>query len=73
MTKNNILAIVALITIGMTGAVYAETATVEVPFESHGQSCNFDEIAIEYHCTWQGVVDTCYSTRNWGISKLNQW
>jgi len=57
MTKNNILAIVALITIGMTGAVYAETATVEVPFESHGQSCNFDEIAIEYHCTWQGVVD----------------
>lgn len=51
------MAIVALITIGMTGAVYAETATVEVPFDSHGQSCNFDEIAVEYHCTWQGLQE----------------
>lgn len=49
------MAIVALITIGMTGAVYAETATVEVPFDSHGQSCHFDEIAVEYHCVWQGI------------------
>ena len=55
MTKQNIMAIVALITIGMTGAVYAETATVEVPFDSHGQSCHFDEISVEYHCVWQGV------------------
>jgi len=57
MTKQNIMAIVALITIGMTGAVYAETATVEVPFDSHGQSCNFDEVAVEYHCTWQGLQE----------------
>jgi hypothetical protein len=36
---------------------YAETSVVEVPFDSHGQSCNFDEIAVEYHCTWQGIVE----------------
>ena len=36
---------------------YAETSIVEVPFDSHGQSCNFDEIAVEYHCTWQGIVE----------------
>jgi len=44
-----------LFTLG--GSVYAETATVEVPFDSHGQSCNFDEIAVEYHCTWQGLQE----------------
>ena len=44
-----------LFTLG--GSVYAETATVEVPFNSHGQSCNFDEIAVEYHCTWQGLQE----------------
>ena len=49
MTKQYIMAIVALITIGMTGAVYAETATVEVPFDSHGSSCSFDELAVEFH------------------------
>ena len=51
------LALVALLTVGVTFA-YAETSTVEVPFDSHGQSCWYDEIAIEYHCTWQGVVET---------------
>jgi len=56
MTKQ-IIALLALLSIGTFSAVYAETATVEVPFESHGQSCNFDEIAVEYHCTWQGIVD----------------
>ena len=50
------MAIVALITIGMTGAVYAETATVEVPFDSHGSSCSFDELAVEFHCVWQGFA-----------------
>ena len=49
-------AIVALLAIGVTFA-YAETSTVEVPFISHGQSCTFDPIAIEYHCTWQGIRD----------------
>jgi len=56
MTKQ-IIALVALLSIGAFSAVYAETSTVEVPFESHGQSCNFDEIAVEYHCIWQGVVE----------------
>ena len=51
------LAMVALLTIGVTFA-YAETSTVEVPFDSHGQSCWYDEISIEYHCTWQGIRDT---------------
>ena len=50
------LTMVALLTIGVTFA-YAETSTVEVPFDSHGQSCWYDEISIEYHCTWQGVVE----------------
>ena len=49
------MAIVALITIGMTGAVYAETATVEIPFDSHGSTCNFDELSVEFHCVWQGI------------------
>ena len=41
-----------LFTLG--GSVYAETATVEVPFNSHGQTCTFDEIAVEFQCVWQG-------------------
>jgi hypothetical protein len=49
------MAMVALITIGMTGAVYAETATVEVPFDSHGMSCSYDSLTVEFHCTWQGM------------------
>ena len=44
-----------LFTLG--GSVYAETATVEVPFDSHGQSCTFDEIAVEFHCVWQGMKE----------------
>ena len=50
------LALVALLTMSVTFA-HAETSTVEVPFDSHGQSCWYDELAIEYHCTWQGVVE----------------
>jgi len=56
MTKQHIMAIVALITIGMTGAVYAETATVEIPFDSHGSTCTFDELSVEFHCVWQGMI-----------------
>ena len=51
------LALVALLTMSVTLA-HAETSTVEVPFDSHGQSCWYDELAVEYHCTWQGVVET---------------
>ena len=50
------LAMVTLLAIGVTFA-YAETSTVEVPFDSHGQSCWYDEMSVEYHCTWQGVVE----------------
>ena len=57
MTKQNIMAIVALITIGMTGAVYAETATVEIPFDSHGSTCTFDELSVEFQCVWQGFKE----------------
>jgi len=56
MTKQ-IIALVALLSIGAFSAVYAETTTVEVPFDSHGQSCSFDEIAVEYHCVWQGFKE----------------
>ena len=52
-----ILALLALLSVGAFGAVYAETTTVEVPFDSHGQSCHFDEIAVEFHCVWQGFKE----------------
>ena len=54
MKSKIILAAILMFTIPLA---YAETSVVEVPFDSHGQSCNFDEIAVEYHCTWQGIVD----------------
>ena len=57
MTKQNIMAIVALITIGMTGTVYAENVEVVVPFDSHGQTCSFDELAVEFQCVWQGFKE----------------
>ena len=52
-----ITAILALLIVSGTGIAQAETSTVEVPFDSHGQSCWYDEISIEYHCTWQGIVE----------------
>ena len=52
-----VLALVALLSLGAFSAVYAETTTVEVPFDSHGQSCHFDEIAVEFHCVWQGFKE----------------
>ena len=54
MKSKIILAAILMITLPLA---YAETSVVEVPFDSHGQSCNFDEIAVEYHCTWQGIVE----------------
>jgi hypothetical protein len=51
------MAIVALITIGMTGTVYAENVEVVVPFTSHGQTCEFDELAVEFQCVWQGFKE----------------
>lgn len=42
-----------LFTLG--GSVYAETATVEVPFDSHGMSCSYNSLTVEFTCTWQGL------------------
>jgi hypothetical protein len=55
MTKQ-IFVLLMLVSVALTTYAYAETSTVEVPFDFHGQSCYFDEIAVEYHCTWQGIV-----------------
>ncbi len=49
--------IFAIVAICFTSYVNAETATVVVPFDSHGQSCSFDEITVEYHCIWQGLQE----------------
>jgi hypothetical protein len=49
----------SLLLIGTFGVTYAETSTVEVevPFISHGQTCSFDQIAVEFHCIWQGFKE----------------
>ncbi len=47
----------SLLLIGTFGVTYAETSTVEVPFASHGQTCSFDELAVEYMCVWQGFKE----------------
>ena len=51
------VAIALLMLVSIAGVAFAEKSVVEVPFDSHGQSCWFDEIAIEYHCTWQGYQE----------------
>ena len=50
-----ILTLLALLSVGAFSAVYAETATVEVPFDSHGMSCSYNELTVEFTCTWQGM------------------
>ncbi len=52
-----ILALLALLSVGAFSAVYAETATVEIPFDSHGSTCTFDELSVEFHCVWQGFKE----------------
>ena len=37
------------------GMVQAEKATIDVPFDSVGTSCWYDEVKIEYHCKWEGM------------------
>ena len=48
-------AIVALLAIGVTFA-HAEEATVQVPFDYHGQSCWLESDTL-YQCTWQGEIE----------------
>jgi len=52
-----IAAVLGLLLINSAGMVQAEKAVIDVPFESHGTSCWYDEIKIQYHCTWEGVVE----------------
>ena len=52
-----IAAVLGLLLINSAGMIQAEKAVIEVPFESHGTSCWYDEIKIQYHCTWEGVVE----------------
>ena len=56
MTKK-VLALLALLSVGAFSAVYAETATVEIPFDSHGSTCTFDELSVEFQCVWQGFKE----------------
>jgi hypothetical protein len=49
----HILALTVILSLGTT-VVYAEDSTIQVPFNYHGTSCWYDEVEIEYHCTWQG-------------------
>jgi hypothetical protein len=43
--------------LGGISHAFAEDVTVQVPFDSHGSSCNFDEIAVEFHCVWEGTPE----------------
>ena len=52
-----IAAVLGLLLINGAGMVQAEKAVIDVPFDSRGTSCWYDEISVEYHCTWQGVVE----------------
>jgi len=53
MTKQ-VIVLAMLVSIALTSYAYGETATIQVPFDSHGTSCWYDESVILYHCTWQG-------------------
>ena len=57
MTKQSIMAIMALLSVSAMGAVYAENVEVVVPFTSHGQTCTFDELSVEFQCVWQGYKE----------------
>ena len=51
-----IATVLALLLVNGAGAIQAEKATIDVPFDSKGTSCWYDEIKIEYHCTWKGEI-----------------
>ena len=56
--KTQFFVLTMIVSIVLTSYAYAEEAIIQIPFTSHGTSCNFDEIAVEYHCTWQGNPPT---------------
>jgi len=51
-----IAAVLGLLLINGAGMVQAEKAIIDVPFDSVGTSCWYDEVKIEYHCTWEGMI-----------------
>ena len=51
-----IAAVLGLLLVNGAGAIQAEKAVIDVPFESKGTSCWYDQIKIEYHCTWKGEI-----------------
>jgi len=50
-------AILATLILSGVGMAQAEESVIQVPFDYHGFSCWYDEITIEYHCTWQGIQE----------------
>jgi len=55
MSSQNLLAITMVLSVVLgISYSYAEIATVEVPFESNGLTCSYNDDLIEYHCIWQG-------------------
>ena len=50
-----IAAVLGLLLINSAGMVQAEKATIDVPFDSVGTSCWYDQVKIEYHCKWEGI------------------
>ena len=43
--------------LGFLSFVNAEEYTVVVPFDSHGVTCEFQELSVEYQCVWQGFKE----------------
>jgi len=43
--------------LGFLSFANAEEYTVVVPFDSHGVTCEFQELSVEYHCVWQGFKE----------------
>ena len=54
--KVMIAAVLGLLLINGAGMVQAEKAIIDVPFDSVGTSCWYDEVKIEYHCKWEGMI-----------------
>lgn len=50
-------AILATLILSGVGMAQAEESVIQVPFDYHGFSCWYDELSIEYHCTWQGIQE----------------
>ena len=54
--KKQFIIIAVLVSVALTSYSYAEESITQVPFDSVGKSCWYDEPQYEYHCTWQGYI-----------------